>query len=280
VVKTATRPLKVLAPRLRSAALPAGVAGAGLAAAGANHLARRRLERAPSPLDRARRDLHNAIWQPLSRVRPRLPAARQRRSRVPHPSPPQLPQLNVKLPEGRRALWLAAIPAGLEAAILLGRTRHVPIQQCVDVAVPLEVAYDEWMRLDFLPEGAYRVEKIERGQDNKLTGRVTSPLGSRRWEAEVLDEREDESFAWRSVKGSDCAGLITFHRLGERLTRLELQLDVVPVRPFETAEFLLRLADARARAELRRFKARAETISPDSYGADVGAEPDHNHKEG
>jgi uncharacterized membrane protein len=169
------------------------------------------------------------------------------------------------VPDRPEALWLAAVPAGIQAVRLARRARRLPIQECVDIAVPLQVAYDEWMRLEFLPEGAHTVEKIERDGDDRLTGMIKGALWSRKWEAEIRDERDCESFAWRSVKGSDCAGLITFHELGERLTRLELQLDIVPLRPLETAEFGLHLADARARNELRRLKARLETISPDAY---------------
>ena len=169
---------------------------------------------------------------------------------------------------------MAAIPAGFQAARALRGARRLPIQQCVDIAVPLQVAYDEWMLLEFLPEGARRVERIERQRNGNLTGRLTGPTWPRGWEAEVLDDRPQESFAWRSVKGSDCAGLITFHSLGDRLTRLELQLDIVPKRPLEGAEFLLHIADARARGDLRRFKARLETINPDSYGVDDPPEQD------
>ena len=96
-------------------------------------------------------------------------------------------------------------------------------------------------------------ERIERDGPDALTGRLSTRPWPRKWEAEIRDERDCESFAWRSVKGSDCAGLVTFHDLGERLTRLELQLDIVPVRPLEAAQFALRLADARARNELRRY---------------------------
>jgi uncharacterized membrane protein len=86
-----------------------------------------------------------------------------------------------------------------------------------------------------------------------------------RWEAEVLDQRPNESFAWQSVKGSDCAGLITFHRLSERLTRLELNLDVIPQGMPEAMGLLTYLADRRAEADLRRFKAHVELINPDLY---------------
>jgi len=58
---------------------------------------------------------------------------------------------------------------------------------------------------------------------------------------------------------------VTFHVLGERLTRLELQLDVVPSRLGEAAALAVHLADRRAHTDLRLFKARLETINPDDY---------------
>lgn len=148
---------------------------------------------------------------------------------------------------------------------LAQRTRSLPIQRSVDVAVPLEVAYEEWMKLDFLPEGAHRVEEIERDGEDILVGRVSGGLGNGEWEAEIREERPGESFAWRSVAGSDCAGLVTFHRLGERLTRIELELDLLPTRAEEAVELMIHLADRRAEADLRRFKARVEKISPEDY---------------
>lgn len=276
----------------RAAAAPVGAAGAGLATAGLAARAVRRRRRGPAPPVVAQRRLrsagkklaHAATNIPRPHLRPSLPATPSRRPHLPHPSRrglnlpgvgqlPSLPNPADLLPNPRDALWVAAIPAGVQAVRKARHLRRLPIQQCIDVAVPIHVAYDEWMRLEFLPEGCHRVEKIERAERGKLRGRVAGSMWPRRWEAEILDDRDCESFAWRSVRGSDCAGLITFHSLGERLTRLELQLDIVPVRPQETALFVLRMADARTRSELRRLKARLETINPDSYG-------DNNPKEG
>jgi uncharacterized membrane protein len=108
------------------------------------------------------------------------------------------------------------------------------------------------------------VHGIQR-RGERLVGEVGSGEASRDWEAEVRDERRDESFAWRSRRGSDVAGLVTFHRLGPRLTRLELELDIVPVSTGEGLALALRLSDRITDAELRRFKARVEMISPDAY---------------
>jgi uncharacterized membrane protein len=169
-----------------------------------------------------------------------------------------------------------AIPAGAEAArkvvgwvgspngeTILAGARKLPIQRAVDVAVPLEVAWDEWMQFNYFPEGAHRVKDVHREGDH-LVGRVASTTRDE-WEAEIIDERVDESFAWHSIDGSDCAGLVTFHRLSDRLTRIELNLDVRPVGMAEALALTLHLADRRADADLRRFKAHVELINPDTY---------------
>jgi uncharacterized membrane protein len=165
-----------------------------------------------------------------------------------------------------RAITAASTSADVEA------TKRPPIQCAVDAGVPIAVAWAEWIRLEWLPEGVDRVTNIKRKRGGRLTGRLRD-AGDHRWTAEVLDEREQESFAWESEKGSDCAGLITFYALGERLTRIELTLDVHPVGMAQAVALSTRLADRRAAADLRRFKARLELITPDVY-AEVTGESD------
>jgi uncharacterized membrane protein len=149
-------------------------------------------------------------------------------------------------------------------------TPGVPVQCSIDVAVPVRVAWDEWMKLDSLPEGAHRVHRIERDGD-ELYGEIDG-TGQAEWSAEIIDEREDDSFAWRSVDGSDCAGLITFHRLGDKLTRLELDLDALPTSPTEAVALKSPLARRRTLLELRRFKAHVEFLNPDVYAQDKESE--------
>src|SRR5436305_125092 len=140
----------------------------------------------------------------------------------------------------------------VEAAV----SRRLPIQVSIDVAVPIAVAWEEWMGSGVVIEGIHRIEEVER--DGKLLfGTLAGPRPTD-WEAEVVDERPEQSFAWRSQQGSDCAGLVTFHELSERLTRIELDLDVLPTNPLEAASLSLHLAHRRAEADLRRFKAHVE----------------------
>lgn len=160
-------------------------------------------------------------------------------------------------------------------AIESGIPRPLPVQVSVDVAVPLPVAWEEWMTFDFFTEGIHRLAEIERDGE-QLVGKTSGPATAD-WRAEIVDEREQEAFAWRSFEGSDCAGLVTFHRLSERLTRIEVDLDLVPTSPAEAVSLGLHLARRRTESELRRFKAHVEFINPDVYADDLnvnGSGPD------
>lgn len=148
-------------------------------------------------------------------------------------------------------------------ALEAGAARRAPIQVSVDVAVPLQIAWQEWTAFSAFTEGVHQINDVERDGD-RLFGR-TAARRSVDWEAEIVDEREQQSFAWRSVEGSDCAGLVTFHRMSDRLTRIELDLDVLPTRPGEAVSLAVHLADRRAETVLRRFKAEVEFINPDVY---------------
>jgi uncharacterized membrane protein len=155
-----------------------------------------------------------------------------------------------------------------QRAVAAGVSRRLPIQLAIDVAVPISVAWEEWRSWGSLPEGVHRIEDVERDGDT-LLGHTAGPRAVD-WEAEILDEREDESFAWRSVEGTDCAGLATFHQISDRLTRIELDLDVLPTNPSQTLTFALHLAHHHAEADLRRFKAHVEFINPDIYESKNG----------
>jgi uncharacterized membrane protein len=167
---------------------------------------------------------------------------------------------------GADGLRVAAVKVAEEGREVLQRAAspRLPIQCAVDIAVPVGVAWDQWMCLHEIPEGVDRVSKIERDGD-ELFGTIDRP-GHPDWRAEILDEREEESFAWHSVEGSDCAGLITFHRLSDRLTRIELNLDVLPTSAADALALSTHLAHRRAAFDLRRLKATLELINPDLYG--------------
>lgn len=170
---------------------------------------------------------------------------------------------------GGGALRAMAEGAGLasRSAFRAGVSRIVdnrpPIQASVDVAAPISVVWSEWMTFEWFTEGIHNIEDVERDGD-EMAGRVASPH-ERDWRAEIVDEREQEAFAWRSVEGTDCAGLVTFHRLSDRLTRVQADFDVLASNPAEAFLLTLPIPTRRAERELQLFKAHVEFINPDVY---------------
>src|SRR5437764_3318209 len=61
---------------------------------------------------------------------------------------------------------------------------RLPIQASIDVAVPLLVAWEEWMSFDTFTEGVHRVEEVER-DGNELIGTIAGSRGID-WRAEVV----------------------------------------------------------------------------------------------
>jgi hypothetical protein len=119
------------------------------------------------------------------------------------------------------------------------------------------------MSFEWFTEGIHNIEHVERDGDD-LTGQIAAPH-ERDWSAEIVDERDEQAFAWRSGEGTDCAGLITFHKLSDRLTRVEADLDVLPTNPAEAFLLTLPIPARRAERQLQLFKAHVEFINPDVY---------------
>ena len=179
-----------------------------------------------------------------------------------------------QLADGAGDAGRQALRAGVSRVI----ENRPPIQASVDVAAPISVVWSEWMTFEWFTEGVHKIEDIERDGD-ELFGRVSAPH-DRDWHAEIVDEREEEAFAWRSTEGTDCAGLVTFHQLSDRLTRIEADLDVMPVTQAEAFLLTLPIPTRRAERELQLFKAHVEFINPDAYESDSDGEDKDNDDDG
>jgi uncharacterized membrane protein len=140
----------------------------------------------------------------------------------------------------------------------VGDGRRMPIQQSVDVAVPVETAWKLWNKYEDYPKFMHRIEAAEKIDPKHVhfTGKI---WGIRReWDAEIVEKRTHEVIAWESEDGLDNSGVVTFHKLGPRLTHIELNLDVAPHGPVEKIGRGMRFTKRAVRADLHRFKAYAE----------------------
>jgi uncharacterized membrane protein len=169
-------------------------------------------------------------------------------------------KLGSKLPSGISGLFgkNGSDSDSEEATEAHGSGRRMPIQQSVDVAVPIEEAYDQWTRFEDWPEFMHRVDSVQQ-KDDSTVHISTKVWGiTKEFDAEIVEQRPDERIEWHSEEGFMHSGVVTFHKLAPRLTRIEVTLDVKPNSLLEKAGRGMRFAKRAVRGDLHRFKAYVE----------------------
>jgi uncharacterized membrane protein len=137
----------------------------------------------------------------------------------------------------------------------VGKGRRMPVQQAVDVAVPIETAYNQWTQFEEWPNFMHRVVRVT--QDDECTVKFATKIWgkTKEFEAKIETQRPDERIKWEVAQGITHTGVVTFHELAPRLTRIELNMDVAPGSLIEKAARGMRHVKRAARADLHRFKA-------------------------
>ena len=139
-----------------------------------------------------------------------------------------------------------------------GSGRRMPIQQSVDVAVPIKTAYNQWTRFEDWPDFMHRLESADQVDDATVAFQTKVWGIKKRFEAEIKEQRPDERIEWDVTQGLSHSGVVTFHRLSNRLTRIEVTLDIEPDSLVEKAGRGWRFAKRAVRGDLHRFKAYVE----------------------
>ena len=131
----------------------------------------------------------------------------------------------------------------------------MPVQQAVDVAVPLETAYNQWTQYEDWPEFMHRVTRVT--QEDECTVSFATKIWGKTKEfvAEIETQRPDERIKWRVSQGITHSGVVTFHELAPNLTRVQVSLDVDPGGLLEKAARGMRHIKRAVRADLHRFQA-------------------------
>jgi uncharacterized membrane protein len=139
-----------------------------------------------------------------------------------------------------------------------GSGRRMPIQQSVDVGVPIKVAYNRWTGFEDWPDFMHRVESVDQADETTLSVSMKVWGITRRFEAEIVEQRPDERIEWNVSEGLSHTGVVTFHELAPRLTRIEVSLDFEPHGILEKMGRGMRFAKRAVRGDLHRFKAIVE----------------------
>jgi uncharacterized membrane protein len=144
--------------------------------------------------------------------------------------------------------------------------RQMPVQQCIDVAVPLQEAYNAWTQFEDWPQFMHRLDRVTQEDDSNVSFKTKIWGMSKEFQAEIVEQRPDDRIKWRVTEGVTHTGVVSFHELSDRLTRIDVDITVNPGSLIEKAARGMRHVKRAVRADLARFKAHVE-IDDEETGA-------------
>lgn len=134
---------------------------------------------------------------------------------------------------GRWPQMLTADWASDDPKVALAADRGIHVRESVRLELPIADVYRYWRRLDNLPRFMQHLDAVtEQDGTNRSHWVATGPAGLRvEWDAEIINEVENDTLAWRSLPDSDVvtAGSVTFRpaRAG-RSTEVAVHLQYTP----------------------------------------------------
>ena len=137
----------------------------------------------------------------------------------------------------------------------VGKGRRMPIQQSADIGAPLSTVYNQYTQFEEWPKFMHRLQSVSQEDESNVSFKTKIWGFTREFQAEIVEQRPDERIKWKVTDGVTHTGVVTFHELGDRLTRVEVNLDLEPGGLIEKAARGMRHVKRAVRADLARFKA-------------------------
>jgi|GEM_PF-2544923 len=147
---------------------------------------------------------------------------------------------------------------GVAAGDAIGAGAPLPVQGSIDVALPVAAVFDLCARFEEYPQIVDRVTAVEVEDDTHFDVFVRARGREHELSVELVDEVPAERLDWECGGELEHSGVLTFHPLAPRLTRLELTIERASEGPLEQLARIVGLPERILAQELRRFKAVAE----------------------
>ena len=128
------------------------------------------------------------------------------------------------------------------------------VEETIDVAVPVRMAYDQWTQFESFPNFMSGVDSVTQLTDRTNHWVVSIGGAQREFDTEIIEQRPDERIAWRSIDGETHAGAVTFTPLNAGTTRVWVRFEWAPETFTDKAGAVLGFDNMQVRADLRRFK--------------------------
>lgn len=142
----------------------------------------------------------------------------------------------------------------------------VEVKTTISLNKPKSEVYAFWRKLENLPRFMKHLEKVEEltNTKSKWTAKVPGGVGTISWEAEIVEDKNNEFISWRSLPGStvDNAGQVRFTEGPNNETEIKVRMtyrlpagDVGGV----AAKLFSPMAEKMMKDDIRDFKSVMET---------------------
>jgi uncharacterized membrane protein len=142
------------------------------------------------------------------------------------------------------------------------------VDDSIEVQVPIQQAYNQWTQFEEFPKFMEGIQSVQQLDATHVRWVAEIRGESREWTTEITEQQADEKITWKTIDGEvRNDGVVTFEKLGERQTRVNLEMDVEGESATENmAGDLLGVVKGQVHDDLERFKQLIE-----SRGEETGA---------
>ncbi|MEH1799648.1 SRPBCC family protein [Nostoc sp.] len=148
-----------------------------------------------------------------------------------------------------------------QAQEAIGINQSIKVEKTVTINKSAEELYRFWHNFENLPTFMKHLKSVQVYNEKRSHWIANAPLGnSVEWDAEILEDRENEFISWASVEGADIdnSGFVRFQKaLGDRGTEVKIVLEYNPpggALGATVAKFFGEEPQQQIGDELRRFK--------------------------
>ena len=146
-----------------------------------------------------------------------------------------------------------------------GEKKVTTIIETIEVGMPLRTVYDHWTQWENFPDFMKGVVSVDQDDEDRTSSdwKMKIAWSNRSWKATVEEQIPDQRIVWSSEGDkATTRGVITFHEVAPRLTRVVVVVEYTPVGFFEKTANLWRAQGRRLRLDLKHFQ-RMVTLAPD-----------------
>ena len=140
------------------------------------------------------------------------------------------------------------------------------IEKSIELNVPVSTAYNQWTQFEEFPRFMEGVEQVRQIDDKHLHWKASIGGKQEEWDAEITEQVPDQRIAWRSQRGAQNSGMLTFASLANNKSKINLRLEYEPQGVVEKTGDAVGVVSQRVEGDLKRFKEFIE-----SRGQETGA---------